>query len=469
MKAPILNQNISLKKLEIENEGNKYICKIHIIKELLEISLFLDNSLKYEGYISLPQIQTSIGVIDYNINEIFEEIKLLDSNCFLLIKELNEYILKIKFIIFRKEKFLSINLRENKKINLQKDDLMNYIIELKEIIKTKEEKIKNLEEKLKKYSEKEKITNEIMNTNNNLYDNFDIKLKEPIHKLKNHTSSVYCLTLLNDGRLVSGSSDKSIIIYNKTTYQPDLIIKEHTGCIYCLTQLSTGVLASCSSDKTIKLFNINNNNYNILQTLNIHTDEVNKIIELKNKKLVSCSIDKSIIFYFKDNNQYTKDFNISTNGICTSVIQTLDNEICYSEKTNKAICFFELKERKKISTLNNINKKNDYYEWFYMITKDLLLIPGQNKISIINVNNHNLVKTIDVPGSGWICGICLLNQNMLLTGDWNEIIRQWRIEDDNLILISKKEKIHDGDINFLLNIGNGHIASASDDCTIKIW
>ena len=58
---------------------------------------------------------------------------------------------------------------------------------------------------------------------------------------------------------------------------------------------------------------------------------------------------------------------------------------------------------------------------------------------------------------------------MLLTGDKSKIIRQWRIEGDNLILISKKEKAHDGFIYVLLNLGNGHIASGSSDATIKIW
>ena len=104
-----------------------------------------------------------------------------------------------------------------------------------------------------------------------------------------------------------------------------------------------------------------------------------------------------------------------------------------------------------------------------MIKKDLLLIPGYNQISIINTNQHKLIRKIEVPGSSWICGVCMLNKNMLLTGDYSEIIRQWKIEGDNLILVSKKEKAHDSDINVLLNIGNGFIASGSDDYTIKIW
>ena len=51
-----------------------------------------------------------------------------------------------------------------------------------------------------------------------------------------------------------------------------------------------------------------------------------------------------------------------------------------------------------------------------MLTKDLLLITGFNQISIINVNNYKL-RIINVPGAGCIWGLCILNQNMLLTGD----------------------------------------------------
>ena len=189
-----------------------------------------------------------------------------------------------------------------------------------------------------------------------------------------------------------------------------------------------------------------------------------KIIELKNKTLVSCSDDCSIIFYIKDNIQYKTDYQISTNGYCSNIIQTKDNEICYYEYNNNRIFFYDLLERKVKVSISKIITSN-----MIMITKDLLLITGCDKISIININNYKLLRIIDVPGADWIRGVCMLNQNMLLTGDNAKIIRQWRIEDDNLILVSKKEKAHDLDINVLLNLGNGHIASGSYDNTIKIW
>ena len=104
-----------------------------------------------------------------------------------------------------------------------------------------------------------------------------------------------------------------------------------------------------------------------------------------------------------------------------------------------------------------------------MISKDLLFISGQNKISIININYYELIREIEVLNSAWIFGACMLNKNILLTGDGKGIIREWKIEEDNLILISKKENAHKECIFTLLNIGNGHIASGSFDKSIKIW
>ena len=60
------------------------------------------------------------------------------------------------------------------------------------------------------------------------------------------------------------------------------------------------------------------------------------------------------------------------------IIQTNDNEICYSEKNGNKICFFDLLERKIKASIFDISKCNDVRAWLIMIRKDLLLIPGEN-------------------------------------------------------------------------------------------
>ena len=278
------------------------------------------------------------------------------------------------------------------------------------------------------------------------------------------------MIILKDGRFASGAWDNSIIIYNKVNYKPDLVIKEHNNFISCLIQLTSGIIASCSGDKTIKLFEVIGNKYVIKQTLTYHTDYVNRIIELNNKDLASCSHDYSIFLYKKDNSEYIINYQIATKGVCFFIIQTKENEICYSEFEKKfiTICFFDLNERKIISKINNIRHFDSCRFSIEKIGKDLLLIPGENNIYIININKYELIRKIDSLNSGWIKGICKMNQNILLTGDSKSTIKEWIIEGDNLILISKKENVQNSSINVLLNIGNGLIASGSEDSTIKI-
>ena len=509
MDAPALNSHVITKV--IEYDGNTYICEFKINKESIDASIFLQNSLKFKVNITKKKIKSQFIFYDSKINEAFEGINQLDTDNFAIIKENNKYKLKIKIFIVFTQKYLTFDLEENKETNSLNNELVNYyekiiqdkdkiILELKNAIKNKDAIIQYLEELIKNnnnskikiadnlnkklffdktenyYDKKEnfdknKNLKRTMNVHKfgNVYNDFNIKFKNPIHKINIHTSSISCLEILKDGRLISGSYDSSMIIYNKQTYQPDIIIQEHNDSIYCINQLSTGLLASSSCDKTIKIFNIKETKYVMLQTLNFHASAIYKVIELKNKYLVSCSSDKSIIFYMYDHLEYQKDYQISTKRSCNSIIQTKDNEICYSEANNNTICFYDINIRKIKSTINNLDISNSCLSRFIMITKELLLIPGENKLSIINVYHYQLVRIIGVPNSSYIDGVCMLNSNMLLTGDNAQVIRQWRIDGDNLKLISLKENTHDSSINVLLNLGDGHIASGDNGNTIKIW
>ena len=71
--------------------------------------------------------------------------------------------------------------------------------------------------------------------------------------------------------------------------------------------------------------------------------------------------------------------------------------------------------KKKKNIINNISipdQTNGRRIWLIKINKELLIVPGQNKISIINVNEHKLIRIINVLNSGDIYGICLLNESM---------------------------------------------------------
>ena len=104
-----------------------------------------------------------------------------------------------------------------------------------------------------------------------------------------------------------------------------------------------------------------------------------------------------------------------------------------------------------------------------MMSKDLLLVAGENKLTIININSHSIIRKIDSSSSGWIRATCLINNEMIITCDDNHKIIQWKIDGDNLRLIGKKENAHDTYIYTIKKIGNGLIMSGDGNGEVKIW
>ena len=105
----ILNTpNIDIKTIKIKDGENEYKCQIQIIKNYIQVNLYLEDKLKHEGNILLSKIQNQIYTfIDYNINEIYEEINLLNVDNFKIVKVDNKYEFKIKFIILRRKYILN--------------------------------------------------------------------------------------------------------------------------------------------------------------------------------------------------------------------------------------------------------------------------------------------------------------------------------------------------------------------------
>lgn len=307
------------------------------------------------------------------------------------------------------------------------------------------------------------------------YNNFDIKLKEPIHKLEYQKGWITSTTVLNDGRIAAGTNDGYLVIYDNKTFKPNLTIKvQHSDKIKCLIQLKSGLLVSGSlvsysnKNEKIKLFKIYGNTYNVVQTLRGPYSDVQQIMELTNNKLVTSSYHSGeIVFFFKDNNEYKTDFTIKAPSGVGPIIQIKNNEICYY--VFPTLYFFDLNERKNITTIKNIKACLNYYDdSLLMMTNDLLLVTGIVDIYIININSYTIIRTIDVSEStsGLYCA-CLINNEMILTGDMEGKIIQWKIDGDNLRLLSQKAKCHDEGIIIIKKIGNGLIMSKSRE--IKIW
>ena len=138
------------------------------------------------------------------------------------------------------------------------------------------------------------------NINSNLPKSINLSKITEIKKIHEHSNYITALVILSDGRLVSGSYDKSINIYNKETYNLEIKIKNaHEFEVSSFEILPENILISASYDVHIKLWKIEKNSYKNIKTIyDAHDDEISKIIYIKRKNLLcSCSKDQSIKFW----------------------------------------------------------------------------------------------------------------------------------------------------------------------------
>jgi len=81
-----------------------------------------------------------------------------------------------------------------------------------------------------------------------------------------HTSSIFSLAVLSDRSLISGSSDKTIKIWNIKTGECIKTLEGINNRVRSLAVLHDGTLASGSDDETIKLWNTNWRLYPLIET-----------------------------------------------------------------------------------------------------------------------------------------------------------------------------------------------------------
>jgi WD40 repeat protein len=72
--------------------------------------------------------------------------------------------------------------------------------------------------------------------------------------LIDHTNTVYCVIELSDGRIASGSNDKSIRIWDSNSRTCLKILIGHTSYVLSVIELSDGSIASGSNDKLGNMF-----------------------------------------------------------------------------------------------------------------------------------------------------------------------------------------------------------------------
>ena len=408
--------------------------------------------------------------------ELEEEIKFL-----LKYKDdINYYLIDFKKKIYKNYcliKSLNNKFKENESINLKliKENIIlkenNYL--LKEKVENLEKKINLLESKITSNSNiSEKNIQSVFSSKSLINNNFSLKVLK-IHKTLNiNNNIIYCMKLLQDGRLAITAEEYKIKIFNLESFEPELILTEHVSNVNCIEQLNDGTLVSCSDDQSIILYTIKKDSYKVIQIILNHNDNVLKVRELKNKNLVSCSYDYTIKIWKKLKEKF-EEINSFLNTNYVLNIYEIKENILISDCWNYTLNFWDLKLNKKILTVNNIILNGGYLSYgflsdnFYELNETVLLYGGYGYIYLINRDNYN-INTIVVNNVYNLC-FCKISDNVFLNGNSEGNFVEWKnIENYNLSKIDTKNAHDKTNVRYIIKNEN-YIISCDDKGNINFW
>ncbi|KAJ3009732.1 UNVERIFIED_CONTAM: hypothetical protein HDU68_002532 [Siphonaria sp. JEL0065] len=287
------------------------------------------------------------------------------------------------------------------------------------------------------------------------------------HVLDGHSDEVWFVAFSAHGELLaSASKDRTCIIWDALTFKPIHILRGHTDHVSVLAWSSDSeYLVTGSNDNSIKLWNVNNGT--CVQTFSLHSETITSLAfipKIPATSFVSSSVDKNVLLWsleghvlHKWNGVRVTDLNITSDG--TRMVTISD----------KRIRVFDLSSKEEILTLQEhdaITSINTAQDCRFALVN----VAACQEIHLWDMHENQVVRKFTGHKQGrFVIRSCFggLFQNFVLSGSEDSNVYVWNRERG--VLLERLEG-HSATVNSISwNTNLNVFASASDDCTIRIW
>lgn len=288
-----------------------------------------------------------------------------------------------------------------------------------------------------------------------------------------HQKTVFSIIQLSDGRLCTGSLDKTIKIWNLMTGVVEKTFIGHEDAVTWIVELPDKSICSSSADKTVKIWDLHGE---VKESIVMHTATVKCVIVLKNGWLC-CATEEIIKLYNLQLHQIEKTLEGHSLDI-NAVIQLEDGRIV-SGSSDKFIRVWSIESgaheayKAPTTVLAIVELRNGKLSCclFNKTIQIWNLATGMPEITLegIPLAIFAIQCSYDQLGNtGQVMTAKLLHDGKLCTGSSNpeSAIKVWNTE------TGKCERAmlgHSEGVRALCQLKDGRICSSGCDKVIKIW
>ena len=288
--------------------------------------------------------------------------------------------------------------------------------------------------------------------------------------------------------------------FNYKTYFTHQELLGHKNSINCLCSFQNKYIASGSSDKTINIYDCSSNNIKIkpIKKLSFHVDSIDSIISLDNGNyLLSSGRDDKLCLW--------------------DVKEILENNDLNKDRALEQSFFEQISEDKKIFPKKYVFSESISVFCLCPLSNDKIAFAGRDQTIKIVDENLKHIDTILTNEKGPILSLAEFDKDIIISGGMDSFIKLYDISKKKCVCLDKyighrgqvncviklkfnnnmfcsagkdgciriltydmtqeKKRIeligkldgHEGEIFCLIELSDGRIASGSSDWSIKIW
>ena len=194
-----------------------------------------------------------------------------------------------------------------------------------------------------------------------------------IKTIREKFAYIYFLLLLQDKRVASCSSEKTIRIFNPSNdYHCDQVIKRHREGITSICELEDGTIVSCSYDKSIII-----DDYTIK---NAHESYIRKVITLPNNRIASCSWDHTIKIWKSDPPYSDTPIKVlkGHSSYVNSILYIKERDILISASYDKTLRLWNMSTYQCVTVI----QEEFSYDLLYSIDNNQIILNGYDILNI---------------------------------------------------------------------------------------
>ena len=287
-----------------------------------------------------------------------------------------------------------------------------------------------------------------------------------IRRLEGHSDSVHTVVVTPDGRrAVSGSSDKTLIVWDLESGRELRTLKGHSNSVWAVAVTADGQrVISGSWDKTIIVWDLESGRK--LRQLEGHSDFVKAVAVTPNGRCaISASNDTTLVVWDLGNGQKIRTLEGHSNSV-VAVAVTPDGRRAISGSSDKTLAVWDLESGERLLTLSG----HVSFISSLAVTPDAgRVISGSygRNLAVWDLATARRLRSITAHPEGIYDLALTPDGRQAISGSSDRTLAVWDLDDSRCL---RTLKGHSGSVNTVAVAPDGRRAiSGSSDKSLIVW